>query len=294
MIPRMRLLLALLWAAAFCSAASAGTIQVAAAENVWGSIASQLGGDRVHVGSVITNPATDPHSYEPTAADARALAGAQLVVVNGAGYDPWADRLLAANPVSGRIVLKVGDLVGVRPGGNPHLWYSPAFVQKVIGELTRDYSKLDQKDAGYFARQQAAFERRLAGYRGVIAAIRKRYLGVPLGASESVFAPLAQALGLKLLTPPSFLKAISEGAEPTAADKSAVDAQIAHRQIKVWVYDGQNATPDVKRLTDAARKRGIPVTTITETLFPANATFQQWQTRQLQALASALHAATGR
>ena len=97
-----------------------GQQQVVAAENFWGSIASQLGGDRVHVTSVITSPATDPHDYEPTAADARTLAGARMVIVNGIGYDPWAGKLLAANPVHGRVVLTVGDLLGIKPGGNPH------------------------------------------------------------------------------------------------------------------------------------------------------------------------------
>src|SRR5437764_12047893 len=82
-----------------------GPIQVVAAENFWGSIAAQLGGDRIHVASVITSPATDPHDYEPTAADARTMAGAQMVIVNGVGYDPWADKLVAANPVHGRLVL---------------------------------------------------------------------------------------------------------------------------------------------------------------------------------------------
>src|SRR5947208_5087564 len=115
------------------AAPSAGTsIEVVAAENFWGSIASQLGGDRVHVTSVITSPATDPHDYEPTAADARTLAGAKFVIVNGVGYDPWADKLLAANPVGGRVELDVGNLVGVKAGGNPHRWYSPGDVQKVI------------------------------------------------------------------------------------------------------------------------------------------------------------------
>ena len=106
-----------------------------AAENFWGNIASQLGGSRVQVNSVITNPATDPHDYEPTAADARTIAGARMVVVNGIGYDPWADKLIAANPVSGRIVLNVGDLVGIKPGGNPHRWYSPLDVQLMIDSI---------------------------------------------------------------------------------------------------------------------------------------------------------------
>jgi len=278
------------------AAASGGAeVRVVAAENFWGSIASQLGGDRVRVTSVITSPATDPHAYEPTSADARAMAGAQLVIVNGVGYDPWASQLIAANPVGGRVVLTVGDLVGVKAGGNPHRWYSPSDVQGVIAEVVRDYAKLDPKDAGYFKQQQAVFDRQgLVRYKRLIATIKHKYAGVPVGASESIFAPLARALGLRLLTPPSFLRAVSEGTEPTAADKTTIDRQVTKRQIKVWVFNSQNSTPDVQRITDEARKKGIPVTTITETLTPASASFQDWQSRQLEALASALATATGR
>src|SRR6266496_472257 len=110
------------------AAATSGLLEVVAAENFWGSIASQLGGSRVHVTSVITSPATDPHDYEPTAADARTIAGARMVIVNGIGYDPWAQKLIASNPVGGRVVLTVGDLVGVKRGGNPHRWYAPPNV----------------------------------------------------------------------------------------------------------------------------------------------------------------------
>jgi len=268
---------------------------VVAVENFWGSIAAQLGGDRVHVTSVVASPAADPHDYEPTAADARALAGAQLVIVNGIGYDPWAPKLLAANPVGGRLVLTVGDVVGIKAGGNPHRWYAPADVQQVVAAIVADYKRLDAKDARYFDTRRTAFETRgLAAYKAEIATIRRTYAGVAVGASESIFAPLAQALGLELLTPPSFLKAISEGAEPTARDVSTIDRQIARRQIKVWVLNSQNSTPDVQRLTDEARGKGIPVTTITETLTPAAASFESWQVRQLRALRAALAKATGR
>src|SRR5437588_612935 len=126
------------------------TLQVVAAENFWGSIAAQLGGTRVHVTSIVSNPATDPHDYEPTAVDARTLAGAKLAIVNGVGYDPWAPKLLAANPVSGRVVITVGDLVGVKEGGNPHRWYSPPDVRRVIAAITRDYVQLDPRDRAYF------------------------------------------------------------------------------------------------------------------------------------------------
>jgi zinc/manganese transport system substrate-binding protein len=277
------------------AAAPSGVLQVVAAENFWGSIASQLGGSRVRVESVITSPATDPHDYEPTAADARTLAGAQLVIENGIGYDPWAEKLIAANPVSGRIVLNAGDLLGIKPGGNPHRWYSPHDVQRMIDAIVRDFAKLEPKNSSYFARQKTLFEASgLAQYKGLIATIKRKFHGVPVGASESIFAPLAQSLGLRLLTPPTFLKAISEGADPTAADKTTIDRQVAGKQIKVWVFNSQNSTPDVKRVTEAASRRGIPVTTITETLVPASASFQDWQSRQLRALAAALAQATGR
>src|SRR6266576_3758218 len=254
------------------TAGRGGPIEVVAAENFWGSIAAQLGGSKVHVTSVVSSPATDPHDYEPTAADGRLLAGARMAIVNGIGYDPWAGKLLASNPVSGRIVLNVGDLVGIPAGGNPHRWYSPPSVQQVIDAIAGDYSKLDPKDAAYFLARKRAFETKgLAQYERLIATINRHYHGVPVGASESIFAPLAQTLGLKLLTPASFLKSISEGAEPTASDITTIDYQIADRQIKVWVFNSQNRTPDVQRITDAARKQGIPVTTITETMTPASA-----------------------
>jgi zinc/manganese transport system substrate-binding protein len=274
--------------------ATSGKLQVAAAENFWGSIAAQLGGDRVSVTSIIANPNTDPHSYEPAAGDARTIAQAQLVIVNGVGYDPWAPRLVAANPLSGRVVLDVGQLVHIAAGGNPHRWYSPSDVMSVVDQITRDYSRLDPKDAAYFAAQQKQFVNQgLAQYRQLIATIKSKYTGTPVGASESIFAPLAQALGLKLITPPSFLAAISEGTGPTAADKATIDRQIASGQLKVYVYNSQNATPDVQAQVNAATARGIPVTTITETLTPPTTSFQDWQVTQLRALEAALAKATG-
>ena len=123
--------------------------------------------------------------------------------------------------------------------------------------------------------------------------IKAKYAGTPVGASESIFAPLADALGLNLITPASFLKAISEGTDPSAADKTAIDAQITGKQIKVYVFNSQNSTPDVARKVEEAKKAGIPVTTVTETLSPAGASFQDWQVKQLQALQTALAQATG-
>lgn len=267
----------------------AGRIHVVAAENFWGSIATQLGGAKVDVTSVIENPNTDPHGYEPTPKDARAVASAQLVVVNGVGYDPWATRLLATDPVTTREVLNVGDLLGVAAGGNPHRWYDPSDVEQVVTAISRKYQRIDPADAGYFAHRRTTFETAdLASYHRLIGEIKARYAGTPVGASESIFALLAPALGLRLVTPPGFLTAISEGAEPTASDKATSDGQIRTNAVKVYVYNAQNATPDVRAQIDAARRAGIPVTTITETMAPASTTFQEWQARQLGELEAAL------
>jgi zinc/manganese transport system substrate-binding protein len=297
-VPLLLLSVVVVAAAAGCGASSRANgdrLSVVAAENFWGSIAAQLGGDRVQVSSLIHNPATDPHDYEPTPADARTLAGAQLAVVNGEGYDPWASKLIAANPVDGRLVVTAADVVGAKAGGNPHLWYSSANVQRMIDAITASYIKLDPSHARYYGSRRMSFKARaLAGYDSLIASIRSKYAGVPVGASESIFEPLAQSLGLKLVTPGNLLNAVSEGTDPTAAAKTEADRQVAGRAIKLWVYNSQNATPDVKRLTSQARANGIPVTTITETLTPASASFQAWQSRQLHALEQALAKATGR
>jgi zinc/manganese transport system substrate-binding protein len=283
-----------------CGAQSnAGTgsrrLQVVAAENFWGSIAAQLGGERVKVQSVITNPETDPHSYEPTVQDARTMATAQLAIVNGIGYDNWAARLLAADPASGRVVLNVGETVGLSEGDNPHQWYSPASVQKVVAQIVADYDKLDPGGAAYYAQQEQAFKTQgLARYNQLRKEIRARYAGTPVGYSESIFQPLGEDLGLKLKTPYSFAKAIAEGTDVSAQDKETVDSQAQGRQIAVWVYNSQNVTPDVQRVNEIARARGIPIVTVTETLAPAADSFQQWQVAELEELQRALHAAAGR
>lgn len=270
-------------------------IQVVAAESFWGSIAAQVGGDHVTVTSVITNPNTDPHDYEPTAADARALARAQYVLFNGVGYDPWVDRLLAANSTSGRIVLKVQDLLGLRADDNPHRWYSPDDVMKVIDRLNADYKRLDPSDAAALDQQKVGFvSNGLKQYTSLVAEIKQHYPGTPVGATESITVPFASALGLALMSPPGFMQAVSEGTDPTANDKATFDTQIQKRQISVLIFNTQNATPDVQRLVDAARAQRIPVVEVTETLIPEGATFQDWQSKQLQSLADALAKATAK
>ncbi len=270
-------------------------VKIVAAESFWGAIAAQLGGSEASVQSIIANPAQDPHSYEPTPADARALASAQLVIVNGIGYDPWVPRLLAANPDPAQAALTVGGVLGVKEGQNPHRWYDPTDVEAVARTITADLERLDPRHASYYDQRQSQFEVRcLARYHALIASIASRYAGEPVGASESIFALQAPALGLRLLTPSSFMNAISEGTEVTARDTLTTARQITDRQIKLWIYNSQNATPQILQLNALARAQRIPVVAVTETLSPAGDSFEQWQVAQLQGIAAALHQATGR
>jgi len=266
-----------------------GKIQVVAAENFWGSIASQVGGSHVQVTSIIVNPDTDPHAYEPTPSDARLIAQAQYVIVNGAGYDAWAPKLLDANPASGRTVLTVGDLFGKKEGDNPHMWYSPSYVDQVVDRMGSDLAKIDSADASTITQQAAQYKSTgLKDYHDTVSAIKAKYSGTRVGATESIAAYLADGTGLNLVTPSSYLKAISEGTDPSAGDKAEVQNEIASRSIKVFIFNSQNSTPDIQGLVDKATAQGIPVVKITETLAPATATFQDWQTAQLKDLLHAL------
>jgi zinc/manganese transport system substrate-binding protein len=267
-------------------------LQVVAAENFWGSIAAQLGGARATVTSVVRSPAVDPHDYEPTASDARRLASADVVVVNGIGYDRWASQLLAANPSSGRVVVDAGKVLGLGDGANPHQWYSPTSVRRLVAAITSAYEQADPKDTGYFEARKNAFETQaLARYDRLRTLIRARYAGTPVGYSESIFEPLGKDLGLDLVTPPGFAKAVAEGTEVSIADRAAVERQIVDRRIAVWVFNSQNVTPEIGQLTALAHRSGIPVVTVTETLSPEGTTFQAWQSSQLARLAAALRQA---
>jgi zinc/manganese transport system substrate-binding protein len=277
------------------SSGAGGRIHVVAAENFWGSIATRLAGGRASVQSIIVNPSADPHTYEPSAEDARAMVGANMAIVNGLGYDNWASQLLHASPQPGRVILNVGEVLGLQSGANQHRWYYPSNVLAVIDRITADYQRLDPADAAFFAAQKQSFETQaLARYTALRKEIRVRYSGVPVGYSESIFQGLGEDLGLRLLTPYSFVKAIAEGTDVSAQDKQTVDAQAREGRIKVWIFNSQNVTPDVKRVNQIASERQIPLATVTETLSPASASFERWQVSELEGVMRALHRATGR
>jgi zinc/manganese transport system substrate-binding protein len=263
-------------------------ISVVAGENFWGSIAAQLGGSKVTVRSIVTDPNADPHEYESSTTDARAFAEADLVILNGAGYDDWGQKLLDANPSSHRKVLKVAQLVGRKPGDNPHLWYDPAYVVALADEITRLYKSIDAADALFFDQQRAAFSAALKPYNAAIAEIKTRFAGRPIGATESIYVYMASALGLDLMSPPEFMDAIAEGTDPPAASVAKFHDQIANRQIKVLIYNVQASSAITSSLKQLAMQNGITQVGVSETLQPVGSSFQDWQVAQLRALEFAL------
>ena len=272
------------------SGASAGssTLQVIAGENFWGSIAAQLGGSRVSVTSIVTNPNTDPHEYESSAVDARAFATADYVILNGAGYDDWGGRLLAGNPSSNRKVLTVAGLLQKKAGDNPHFWYNPDWVAAVADRITADYKALDPAGSSFFSQQRQAFDGALQPYHDAIASIRSADTGVAVGSTESIFVYMAAALGLDLVSPPQFMQAISEGTDPPAQSVAQIQQQISQRSIKLLVYTTQASTSITENLKQLAKGKGIPVVGISETIQPGNASFQDWQVAQLDSIKTAL------
>lgn len=270
------------------SANGSGVVQVVAGENFWGDIATQLGGGRAIVQSVVTDPNADPHEYESSTNDARAFATADLVILNGAGYDDWGQKLLQASPNQGRRLLDVAALLGKRSGDNPHFWYDPESVMKVADRITAEYRSIDSADSSYFDQRRSAFATSLQPYVQRLAEIKQRFSGLPVGATETVFDYLARYLGLHLISPARFMQAVSEGNDPPADTVVAFQDQVAHRAIKVLVYNVQTATAVTTNLRIAATQRSIPVVGVSETLQPVTASFQEWQDGQLIALENAL------
>ena len=237
-------------------AGNGSQIAVVAAENVWGSIAAQLGGERVSVKSIIASPDADPHDYEPTAADARALASAQYVVSNGAGYDPWVAKLIAANPAPGRPVLNVGQLVGVKEGGNPHRWYSPDDVHHVIEQISADYKRIDPAHSAYFDQRKQNYQTHgLARYNQLITDIKSKYRGTSIGASESIVTPLAEDLGLRMATPESFLDACRGESPRRTARQPARQGKAPPVPVQAQSHDV--TSPDPQRRVEATALRQV-------------------------------------
>ena len=267
-------------------------IQVVAGENFWGSIVSQLGGIHVSVLSVVSDPNADPHEYETNTSNARAFANANYVILNDAGYDSWGDKLLSANANPNQKVLRVADLLGKKEGDNPHFWYNPAYVNQVTTQMESDLIKIDPSNANYYKTQYAELQTAFASYQNRITSIKKQFGGTKVAATEDIFAYLADASGLDLISPPKFIQAVAEGNDPSAASVVIFQEQLKSRAPQVLVYNQQTVTPITENMKKLAADNGIPVIGVTETIQPPDTSFQDWMNAELITLQNALNAKT--
>ena len=281
------LTLCLLWlATAPAAQAQDGTVKLVAAENFYGAIAAQVGGPRVAVTSILNNPEQDPHLFEASPTMARQIADAQIVVLNGAGYDPWMEKLLRASPRPGRIVIDVAALTGQKPGGNPHLWYDPATMPNVALALAAALSKADPAHARDYADRLNETLALLARIETRVAVLRAKFKGAPVTATEPVFSPMAAALGLTMRNE-RFQLAMMNDTEPSARDLAAFEDDLKQHKVKALIYNKQVSEKLTERLIAIASKAKVPVVAVTETM-PISASFTDWMLGQLDALDKAL------
>jgi len=262
-------------------------VNVVAAENFYGNVAAQLGGGKVNVTSILSDPNVDPHEYESSVEDARALAAADLVIENSGGYDDWMDKLLSASPSSRRVLLKGFDIAPTKLPDNEHVWYNVDNVQAIAQAVTESLKKLDPANAPLYAKNLETFEGSLARVRQEISSMNQRWHGTPVGLTETIFLYQAQPLGLSVLTPFEFQKAIAEGNDPPADTVVAAENQVKGRKIKVLIYNEQTVSAITTRLQDEAKTAGIPVVPVTETM-PSAVNYQDWMMSQLTVLDRAL------
>ena len=272
------------------SSSVSGRLQVVAGENFWGSLVSQIGGSKVHVLSVVSDPNADPHEYSSNTTDARAIATANYVILNGAGYDSWGNKLLSASPNSSRKVLTVATLLGKKDGDNPHFWYSPSYVNKVAAQMEQNLISLDPGDKGYFEQQYAGLQSSMAGYQDRIASIKHQFGGTRVAATEDIFAYLASAAGLNLVSPPAFIQAVAEGNDPPTSSVVQFQEQLTSGQVKVLVYNEQTVTPLTSNMKQLAAQHNTPIVGVTETIQPPDTSFQVWMNSELINLENALNA----
>jgi zinc/manganese transport system substrate-binding protein len=279
-------LLFALGAAGPAHAQDAGKIAVVAAQNFYGDIARQIGGDRISVASIMSNPDQDPHLFETTPGVVRQIANARIVIVNGADYDSWMDKLIAAAPRPGRSVISAAKLVNAKAGDNPHLWYAPATMPAVAKAIAAALSQADAAHAAEYAGRLGKILADLDRVTQRVAQIKAKHAGKPVTATEPVFGLMADALGLTMRNQ-SFQLAMMNDTEPSARDVAAFENDLKNNKVKALIYNKQVSEKLTERLRAIAAKAKVPVVGVTETQ-PANVSFQDWMLGELDALDKAL------
>ncbi len=267
-------------------ARAASVLRIVAAENMYGDIAAQISGGLARVTSILKNPNEDPHMFSASPSVARALAAADIVIVNGADYDPWMAPLLAASAAPGRVVINVAALLGRKPGDNPHLWYDPAAAPALIARLVDALAAKDAANAALYQRNGAALLAALAPVYARVAVMRGKYAGTPVSATEPVFGLMARALGL-VMRNQDFQRAVMNGTEPAPSDVAAFEDDLRLHRVRALFYNAQVTDDLTASLLALARRSGVPVVGVSETE-PAGLDYQQWLASGLDSVDKAL------
>lgn len=273
-------------AALAAPAAADDAISILAATNFYGEAATAIGGEHVAVESVIIAPGVDPHDFDPPPSVARAVADADIVIMNGADYDHWLEHMLEANETAGQIVIDVADLIGVEEGENPHVWYDPKAMPALAAALADTLAEALPEASDEFAAARDAFVAMLAPVDEKIAELRAQFAGTKVAATEPVFGYMAEALGLEV-TNEAFQTAIMNEAEPAASDIAALEDDIRSGRVKVLFYNEQVEDSFTRNLADLARASGVPLVGVTETQ-PDGKTFADWMLDVLDETGKAL------
>lgn len=271
------------------SSSTTGVLRAVGAEDQYANVISQIGGRYVDVSAVMSNPNTDPHTFEVSTSVAQAVASARLVVQNGVGYDEFMNQLESASPNSSRDVIDVQTLLGLPSDTkNPHLWYDPATMPLVAARIEKDLSKIEPKHAAYFAARLGAFRASLQPLDAAIAEFRSKFVGVAVATTEPVADYLLSALGLKDLTPFRFQADIMNGVDPSPEDIAYQQVLLTSHRVKMFCYNAQVVSSVTVALRALAQTSGVPSVAVYETMPTPGYDYQSWMLAEIGAMTKAL------
>jgi zinc/manganese transport system substrate-binding protein len=266
-----------------------GTIAAVGAENEYANVIGQIGGRYVTVSAIESNPATDPHTFEASPSVAQEVSGARLVVQNGVGYDTYMNKIEAASPSSSRTVIDVQKLLGLPDSTpNPHLWYKPTTMPLVVTALVADLSKIQPQHAAYFRANAARFDSSLQPWYRELAHFKARYPGTPVATTEPVGDYMLQAAGADNLTPFTFQANIMNGVDPAPQSVTLENNLFSGHRVKAFLYNRQVTSSLTVSILQQAKRYGVPVVGLYETMPTPGYSYQSWMLAEVKALERAV------
>lgn len=254
-------------------------ISVVTTTNIYANIAQNVLGKYGRATAIIQNGTTDPHDFQPTTNNAKLVAKADLVVANGMGYDSWMNNLAASND---KKTLMVGeDLMGLKKGDNPHIWYNLQMPPKYVSYLVTRFSKLEPRHAAYFKRHAQVYLAKIAKIRAAARQIKGQERKMVF-VSEPVFDYALKEAGYRI-GDKEFEEAIENGTDPSPQMVNAMTHAIDHRRIAFFVNNTQSSSSTVNNFIKLAKRNHIPVINVRETI-PNNTTYLGWMKDNYQKL----------